>query len=334
MSTNLTQLIDRKDLTAEAAGQLIRDLINPAGDPVWKGAILGAWACKGETAEELTGAARVILSKGLPLDCDSSVLDTCGTGGDGWKTFNISTATAIVVAACGVRVVKHGNRGVSSASGSADVLTRLGVNLDAGPVHQRECLEHARVTFCLAPRHYPIMAAVLPIRKSMGTRTIFNAIGPLLNPARARRQLLGVGRAGWLRPIAQAAMNLGNERTVCVHGSDGLDEITLAGPSTLIIAENGNLTELTVTPEEFGLPTVATSELAVEGPEASADLIREVFAGQNERAASIVLANASVALWTAGATNNWLEGVEKARRALASGDVLRTLEAWAKASQG
>lgn len=280
MSPDLTHLIDRKDLTAEAAGQLIRELIAPTGDPVWKGAILGAWACKGETADELTGAARVILAKGLPLDCDSSVLDTCGTGGDGWKTFNISTATAIVVAACGVPVVKHGNRGVSSASGSADVLTRLGINLDAGPVHQRECLGRAGVTFCLAPRHYPLMAAVLPIRKSLGTRTIFNAIGPLLNPARARRQLLGVGRTGWLRPIAQAAMNLGNERTVCVHGSDGLDEITLSGPSTLIIAEKGVLTELTVTPDQFGLPTVPTREFSVDGPEDSARLIRTVFSGE------------------------------------------------------
>ena len=334
MPQDLLKLVDRKDLDAESSGNLIQELLNPANEAAWKGAILGSWACKGETAEELVGAARVILAKGLPLDCDGNVLDTCGTGGDGWKTFNISTATAILAAACGVRVVKHGNRGVSSTSGSADVLLKLGVNLDAGPVHQRECLDKAGVTFCLAPRHYPLLAALLPLRKALGTRTIFNALGPLLNPARARRQLLGVGRASWMRPIAEAAMKLGNERTVCVHGSDGLDEVTLSGPSTLVIAENGGIHEVTVTPQTFGLPIIPTSAMAVDGPEASALRIREILAGKEDLGAGIVAANTAVALWTAGMATDWTEAITKVMAVLKSGKALETLNRWATVSQG
>lgn len=334
MSHDLVKLVDRKDLDADCSGHLIKELLNQANDPAWKGAILGAWACKGETAEELVGAVRVILAKGLPLDCDGNVLDTCGTGGDGWKTFNISTATAILAAACGVRVVKHGNRGVSSTSGSADVLARLGINLDAGPVHQRECLDKAGVTFCLAPRHYPLLAALLPLRKALGTRTVFNALGPLLNPARAKRQLLGVGRASWMRPIAEAAMTLGNERTVCVHGSDGLDEVTLSGPTTLVIAEHGKLREVTITPETFGLPVIPTSAMTVEGPEASAARIREILAGREDPGAAIVAANTAVALWTAGVAQDWIEAITKVKAVLKSGKALETLDCWAAVSRG
>lgn len=333
MSQELLKLVDRINLDAETSGNLVKELLNPANEIAWKGAILGAWACKGETADELVGAVQFILSKGLPLDCDGNVLDTCGTGGDGWKTFNISTATAITAAACGVRVVKHGNRGVSSTSGSADVLAKLGINLDAGPVHQRECLEKAGVTFCLAPRHYPLLAALMPLRKALGTRTIFNALGPLLNPARARRQLLGVGRASWLKPIAEAAMKLGNERTVCVHGSDGLDEVTLSGPSTLMIAENGELRDVTVTPETFGLPVIPTSEMAVEGPEASAARIRDILAGKEDPGAAIVAANTAVALWTAGMARDWMESVTKVKEVLKSGKALETLDKWAAVSR-
>ena len=333
MSQDLLKLVDRKNLDAETSGNLIKELLNPANEAAWKGAILGAWACKGETADELVGAVQVILNKGLPLDCDGNVLDTCGTGGDGWKTFNISTATAILAAACGVRVVKHGNRGVSSTSGSADVLAKLGINLDAGPVHQRECLAKAGVTFCLAPRHYPLLAGLMPLRKALGTRTIFNALGPLLNPARARRQLLGVGRSCWMKPIAEAAMKLGNERTVCVHGSDGLDEVTLSGPSTLMIAENGELREVTVTPETFGLPVIPTSAMAVEGPEASAMRIRDILAGKEDPGAAIVAANTAVALWTAGMAKDWMEATAKVKEVLKSGKALETLDNWAAVSR-
>lgn len=334
MHDELLKLVDRRNLDSESAGNLVKELLGASHDPAWKGAILGAWACKGETADELVGAARVILSKGLPLDCDGQVLDTCGTGGDGWKTFNISTATAILAAACGVKVVKHGNRGVSSTSGSADVLGRLGINLDAGPLHQSECLNKAGVTFCLAPRHYPLLSALMPLRKSLGIRTLFNALGPLLNPARARRQLLGVGRPSWMRPIAEAAMRLGNERTVCVHGSDGLDEVTLAGPSTLVVAENGSLREHTVTPGEFGLPVVPTSLLAVDGPEASAQRIRRILGGGDDPGRHVVAANASVALWTAGITGDWKESLPRINSILDSGKALETLERWAEASNG
>lgn len=334
MNQPLQMLVDGMDLGADAAGKLVKELLKPGNDPSWKGAILGAWACKGETAGELVGAAKVILAKGIPLDCEGDVLDTCGTGGDGLKTFNISTATAILAGACGVRVVKHGNRGVSSTSGSADVLALLGINLDAGPIHQRDCLDKAGVTFCLAPRHYPLMAALLPLRKALGTRTIFNALGPLLNPARARRQLLGVGRADWLRPVAEAAMILGNERTVCVHGSDGMDEVTLSGSSTLIIAENGRLRKQTVNPDTFGLPFVPTSALTVAGPDASAARIRGILGGKEDPGGEVVAANTAVALWTAGAAADFREAAAKAKAVLKSGKALGTLECWAMASKG
>jgi anthranilate phosphoribosyltransferase len=275
---------------------------------------------KGETVEEVAGAASAMRKKMTPIRTRrSGLIDTCGTGGDGSKTFNISTAAAIVTAAAGVPVAKHGNRGITSRSGSADVLTALGVNVEADTSCVEACLDELGICFCFAPLMHKAMKHVAPVRKKIATPTIFNILGPLVNPASAPFQLLGVGRSELQPLLAEALLLLGTERTIVVHGSDGLDEVTLSGSTRVIEAAEGQLHHFEWTPEDFGLESSTKDSLLVRDPAESATLINQIFASHPGPPRDIVLANTAAALWTVNPANTLRQYTEVAADAIDSG---------------
>ncbi len=256
---------------------------------------------KGETVSEVAGAAAAMRQHMTPIRTDrTGLLDTCGTGGDGARTFNISTMAALVTAAAGVPVAKHGNRGITSRSGSADVLAALGVNIEADVPQIEACLEELGICFCFAPLLHRAMKHVGPVRKKLGIPTIFNILGPLVNPAGAEFQLLGVGRDPLRAVLAEALAMLGTRRTLVVHGADGLDEVSLGDTTHVTEATESGLREFTWTAEDFGLPPAGRETMLVEGPEESATMIREILDGKAGPPRDIVVLNAAAALWTAG----------------------------------
>jgi anthranilate phosphoribosyltransferase len=290
-------------------------------------AFLVALRMKGETASELAEAAQVLREHMLRWDPGrEGVLDTCGTGGDGASTFNISTAAALVTAACGVPVVKHGNRSVSSRSGSADVLAELGVPVEGDSRNARRCLDAAGLAFCFAPHYHPAMRHVSGVRSRLRVSTLFNCLGPLANPADAVYQLLGVGRAELLEPMAGALARLGSRHALVVCGRDGLDEVSLAGPTQVRGVRDGLVSAWEWTPGDFGLESVSLEELRVDGPRASAAVIRGVLDGNNGAAARVVLANAAAALVAAERVPTLAEGVALAREAIVAGKARAVLE--------
>jgi anthranilate phosphoribosyltransferase len=263
----------------------------------------------------------------LRLDPGSlKILDTCGTGGDGTGTFNISTAAAFVSAGAGVPVVKHGNRAVSSRSGSADVLSALGIEPCESGVHTRRCLDRAGLAFCFAPHFHPALRQVAPVRRLLGVRTLFNCLGPLLNPASAAYQLLGVGQPVLLDPMAGALAQLGCRHAFLVHGTDGLDEVSLSAPTLVREVREGQIVALEWTADDFGLMPCALAELAVTGPQESAMVIHEILDGKDGPARRIVLANTAAALLAAERVQTLPEGVACAAEALRSDQARQVLE--------
>jgi len=295
--------------------------------------LLTSLAAKGETVDEIAGAAAAMRDEMTPIRTSrTGVLDTCGTGGDGSGTFNISTAAALVVAAAGVPVAKHGNRGITSRSGSADALAALGVNVAADVPTVEACLNELGICFCFAPLLHQSMKQVGPIRRQLGFPTIFNLLGPLANPARAEYQLLGVGKAR-LRPLLAAALaRLGVRRAVVVCGEDGLDEVTLAGPTAVTEVTGGALEELRWTPEDFGLRAGPLDSLRVSGPDESAAMIRQVLAGVAGTPRDVVVLNAAAGLWTAGKSDSPRQAAEIAAAAIDSGAAARLLAQLAAAT--
>lgn len=281
---------------------------------------LTALRAKGETVDEIAGAATAMRRHMTPIrSYREGIIDTCGTGGASSTTFNISTSAALVTAAAGVPVAKHGNRRVTSKSGSADVLAELGVNLNATVGCVEACLDELGVCFCFAPLLHAAMKYVAPVRQKLGVRTIFNLLGPLTNPAGAPFQLMGVGRDE-LRPQMAAVLNrLGTRRAAVVHGTDGLGEVTLAGQTQVTEVRDGELRELTWAPEDFGLERSSLEAIQVETPEQSASIIRRVLAGETGPARDIVLLNAAAALWIAGRAASLPECVKLAAEAIDSG---------------
>jgi anthranilate phosphoribosyltransferase len=289
---------------------------------------------KGETMEEVAGAARAMRSRMTPIRTRrTGLIDTCGTGGDGSKTFNISTAAAIVTAAAGVPVAKHGNRGITSRSGSADVLTALGVNIEADVACVEACLDELGICFCFAPLLHQAMKHVAPVRKKIATPTIFNILGPLVNPASAAFQLLGVGKPELQPLLAEALLLLGTRRTIVVHGSDGLDEVTLSGPTHVIEAADGRLRHYEWTPEDFGLKVSNKDTLLVRDPVESATLITQILAGRRGPPRDIVLANSAAALHTVNPTHSLRHCTELAAEAIDSGKAKDLLERLAERTQ-
>lgn len=282
---------------------------------------------KGESVSELTGAAKVMREKALTINAPYNAVDCCGTGGDASGTYNISTAVALTAAACGVPVAKHGNRAASSKSGAADVLEALGVNLEMPPEKLEESLKTLHFAFLMAPRHHQAMKHVAQIRKDIGKRTIFNLIGPLSNPAGTRRQLIGVFDAKWILPMAETLKNLGSKKAWIVHGSDGLDEITITGTTQLAsLDEDGNIKESELSPAEFGLPESPLEKLKGGSAEENAAALRSVLEGHAGAYRDIVLANTAAVLVVHGSASDISIGMKKAEEALDEGLAMQTLK--------
>ena len=307
---------------AEAAFEIIM-----SGDatPSQIGAFLMALRVRGETVEEIAAAARIMRAKAVAIEAPPGAIDTCGTGGDASGSFNISTASALVVAGCGIPVAKHGNRALSSGSGSADVLRALGVNIDADFAIVRACLWEIGIGFLMAPRHHSATRHVAPARVELGTRTIFNLLGPLSNPAGAPRQLVGVFAPEWVRPMAEVLGRLGSERAWVVHGS-GLDELTTAGVTTVASLEDGKVETFEVVARDVGLPAARRGDLLGGEPEHNARLMREMLAGAGGPLRDIVMLNSGAALLVAGRAATLEEGIELAARSLDLGAARRVLE--------
>ena len=307
---------------AEAAFDII---MSGNATPSQMGAFLMALRVRGETVDEITAAARIMRAKALGVDAPPGTIDTCGTGGDASGSFNISTASALVVAGCGVPVAKHGNRALSSKSGSADVLTALGVNIDADLALVRQCLWEIGIGFLMAPRHHSATRHVAPTRVELGTRTIFNLLGPLSSPALARRQLVGVFAPEWVRPMAEVLGRLGAERAWVVHGT-GLDELTTTGPTTVAALDGGKVETFEVVPEDFGLPRARLEDIRGGEPKDNAVVMRDLLGGAGGPVRDVVLLNSGAALLIAGRVPTVEAGIELAAKALDSGAARGVLE--------
>ncbi len=292
------------------------------------GAFLMGLRVRGETVAEITGGARVMRDKAQLIHAPAGAIDTCGTGGDAKGTLNISTGTAIVIAALGVPVAKHGNRALSSKSGAADVLKALGVNLDCDMALVQQALDQLGLCFMMAPRHHGAMKHVMPARIELATRTIFNLLGPLSNPARTRRQLLGVFAHGWVEPLAQVLHRLGAEAAWVVHGSDGLDEITTTGPTFVAELKQGAVRTFEITPEQAGLPRAQPEDIRGGDPQDNAAAMHRLLAGERGAFRDIVLLNAAAALIVADKVTSLTDGVALAASAIDSGAAQRKLAAF------
>lgn len=299
------------------------------------GAFLVDLAERGESVDEITGAARVMREKASGLRAPETAVDCCGTGGDGVGTYNISTAVALVAASCGVPMAKHGNRAASSKSGAADVLEALGVNLEMSPERLEEALETLNFAFLMAPRHHSAMKHVVPVRKKLGRRTIFNLLGPLANPAGTQRQLIGVYDRKWLRPMAEVLKKLGTKRAWVVHGSDGLDEITVTGSSDIVtLDEEGQIEEQQISPEDFGLAVHPPEALLGGDAQENAAALRAVLEGQQSAYRDIVLANTAAVLVIHGSAEDIKDGAQKAAQEIDGGAALQTLNNYIAFSRG
>lgn len=330
----LRKLYEAKDLTFEETRLVIGEIVSGALEPAQIAGILVALKIKGETPAEIAGAARALQEAAVRVPtARERIVDTCGTGGDGHHSFNISTGAALVLAAAGLSVAKHGNRAVSSRAGSADVLEALGVAIELSPEANGKLLDELGICFLFAPRYHPAMKVVMPVRRALGTRTLFNLIGPLSNPTRPYAQVLGVHSEGLLEPIAQALLDLGCERAFVVHGA-GMDELALHGPSRVIAVEGGGLRGLEVSPEALGLEPAAAADLTGGSAEENAAILREVLGGKDRgpRARAVAL-NAAAGLVLTGAEDDWAAAARRALDLMAAGEPLRLLERWAAASK-
>ena len=330
----IRRLVERRDLTEAEAQQVLMEVMEGQATPGQVAAFLVALRMKGETIEEIVGLARTMRAKALRVEVSGNVLDTCGTGGDASGTYNISTATAFVAAAAGLRVAKHGNRSATSKCGSADVLEALGARLALTPQQARACLEKVGFAFLFAQAYHPAMKHVAPVRAEIGVRTVFNILGPLANPAGATHQLLGVAEAGLAPKMAAILQRLGSKHALVVHGDDGLDEVSIGGPTAVHEVRDGSVRRYMVTPEELGLPRATRETLAGGTREENARIIRALFEGERGPKRDALLANAAAALYTGDRVASIPEGVSLAAQAIDSGAAKGTLEAYARMTQG
>ncbi len=322
----IAHLAAGNSLSVEQSERAFDIMMADEATPAQMGGLLMALRVRGETVDEITGGAKAMRARAVPIDAPEGAIDTCGTGGDAKGTFNVSTGAAIVAAACGVPVAKHGNRALSSKSGSADVLTALGVNIEADMALVREALWQAGIGFLMAPRHHGAMRYVAPTRVELGTRTIFNLLGPLSNPAGAKLQLIGVFDAIWMEPMAEVLRNLGSERVWVVHGRDGMDELTTTGPSEVVELRGGELRRFEVSPEEAGLARATLDDIRGGDGAENARVITAMLDGAPGPVRDIVLLNAAGALIVAGRAETLRDGVAKAAQAIDSGAARATLE--------
>jgi anthranilate phosphoribosyltransferase len=321
----LAKVANGAPLSAEEAREAFDIVMSGEATPSQIGAFLMGLRVRGETVDEIFGAVGAMRAKMLRVNAPENAVDIVGTGGDGAHTYNISTLASIITAGCGVVVAKHGNRAQSSKSGTADALSALGLKLDLTPDVTERCINTAGIGFMFAQVHHSAMRFVGPTRVELGTRTIFNLLGPLSNPAGVKRQLLGVYAPQWLRPIAEALRGLGSTDVWVVHGS-GLDEITLTGPTDVVALEDGVIREFTLTPADFGMNTITLDEIRGGDGEYNAAALRAVLEGANNPYRDISVANAAAALIVAGRAKTLEEGVELAGQSLASGAARAALD--------
>ena len=320
MPEAIRTVIEKQDLTTEQMQSVMRTIMTGGATPAQIGGFLVGLRMKGESVDEIAAAAAVMRELATPVNVAGPYLvDTCGTGGDGINTFNISTAAAFVVAAAGGRAAKHGNRSVSSKSGSADVLEAAGVNLTISADQVGQCIEQVGVGFMFAPQHHGAMKHAIGPRREMGVRTLFNLLGPLTNPARAPHQVMGVFSSAWLEPLALVLAKLGSSHVLIVHADDGMDEISISTPTQVAEWYNGQLLRYTITPEQFGMGRADLSTLAVASAEQSLAMIRQVLAGAPGPALDIVALNAGAAIYAAGLTETLEAGIRRAQTVLAEG---------------
>ncbi len=332
MIESLAKLVKGQDLTEDEAAAAFEIIMRGDATPSQIAGFVVALRMKGETAEEITGFARTARAMATPIEVDGALLDTCGTGGDGLATFNISTLSAIVAAACGARVAKHGNRAASSMCGSADVLEQLGVKIDLAPEGVARCIDQAGIGFLFAPIFHPSFRFAAVTRKDLGLRTVFNILGPLCNPAGAKYQALGVADAALASRMADVLLRLGVERAIVFHAADGMDELSVASPS-FVIEIDGRRKEYQLDPAELGLAHAPVDAMRGGGPEENARLAREVLGGAKGPRRDVVLLNAAAALRAAGAAGDWKEGMGLAAEAIDSGRAGEVLQRWATISQ-
>ena len=333
-SAALQRLIEKSDLTHSEMtaifGQLMRGELTPAQIAGFAVAL----RAKGETVDEVAAAAGVmrelVTPVTLPATHADKLVDLCGTGGDGAHTFNISTAAMFVAAGAGVTVAKHGGRSVSSSSGSADVLEAAGVNINLKPEQVGQCIQTCGIGFMFAPNHHGAMKHAAPVRRELGVRTVFNILGPLTNPAGAKRQVMGVFRKGFTRLQAEVLQKLGSTHVMVVHGHGGMDEMTLSGPTHVAELKNGTVTEYEVTPESVGLQTQPHDSMKVQSAADSLTIIRQVLQNQPGAARDIVLLNAGAAIYVGGLAATLKEGVDKARASIESGAAARSFEGFSR----
>ena len=348
ISKMISELVDGKSYSINEAARIFQIILLGGATPAQIAAIVSVMAARGETKNELLGAVKVLRSKVKKIKIDdnlrSQVIDVCGSGGDKKHTLNISSTVAIVLSACGVKVAKHGNRAISSASGSSDVLQELGIKLDVSEGTIIKSLEEANFCFLLAPKFHQSMKHVMPVRRELGIRTLFNVLGPLINPIFPKRQLIGMFSDKWLRPVAEILTELGVEKAWVVHGQDGMDEISISAKTKIVAVDNGKIEEFELNPEDYGIKLLTPDEeRLILGEDAihNANAMKTLFAGGVYHAdvvtnlpesklrnayKEIVSLNAGAALLIAGKVENLEEGIKKANRAIENGDAKKTLE--------
>lgn len=316
----ISELLDGRDLSAEMTHAAVGAIMDGRSTEVEITALLTALRCRGESVDELVGAAKAMRERATAIPCrTANLLDTCGTGGDSLHTFNISTAAALVAAAAGQPVAKHGNRSVSSSTGSADVLEALGVNLQLTPEQIASCIDKLGIGFCFAPLLHGAMKYAAPVRKQLGFRTVFNMLGPLTNPARATYQLVGASRTTAAEMLAQALHQLGSQRALVVCGNDELDEVSLWGETAVFEVSSSGVQRHTWTASTLGLPECRVDDLRVSNSAESAEMIRQVFAGQPGPARNTLIANAAAALFAADRVASVVDAIPLAQAAIDQG---------------
>ncbi|MCH8063344.1 MAG: anthranilate phosphoribosyltransferase [Chloroflexi bacterium] len=333
ISEAISALVEGKSLTMDEAAQSMEEIMEGEATQAQFGAFVTALRMKGETVDEIAGMARVMREKALHVNVDGPLVDTAGTGGDGSGTFNISTTAAFVAAGAGVRVAKHGNRAMSGACGSADVLEGLGVKIDLGPEGVERCLNEVGFGFMFAQRFHPSMRYAAGPRREIGIRTVFNILGPLTNPAGAEAQVIGVADPAMASRMAEVLGRLGGKHALVIHGDDGLDEITIADTTSIWEMKSGKVTEGSISPEDVGLQRASTEEIRVSSVDESVEILKGVLDGKSGPARDIVLMNAAAALVAADVAPTMKDGVALASDAIDSGRAREKVEALISLSQ-
>lgn len=328
----LNDLSGGKTLSREQARTVMSEIMDGQWTPAQIAGLLMALKMKGETVEEITGFVQAMREKATSIRAPQDAVDTCGTGGDGTHSFNISTAAAIVAAAAGVKIAKHGNRSVSSKCGSADVLQQLGVKIDLQPQQAEACLAETGIVFLFAPIYHASMKHAVTPRREMGIKTVFNILGPMSNPANTKRQVVGAYNLSVAQKIVEVLRESGSEHVLVVHSDDGMDEISLSAPTTVFELKDGEVDSYKVSPQDFGLKTQPKESVVGGDSETNALMLRRIFSGVKSAHTDVTVLNAAAAIYVAGRTSSLREGVEVAREVIASGQAAQKLQEFVAAS--